>query len=113
MATQDQSSAIHSALAQIHNALTALDDLIASASTEQAKSLKPVYDQLVNLSTSLAKSQTVADDAVFKTVTADLKSQAAQLQKEDAAMQKVLGEVDKAGKVVVYIGQGLALIAKL
>jgi hypothetical protein len=114
MPTQEQANAVGAALVQIRSAEKEISDLIDNASSNDlAKDLNAILNQFTTVATNLAQAQTIADDALFKTVTSKLKDQAVQLQKQEVAMQKVLVQADKAGKIVGYVGQAISAIAKL
>ena len=102
------------ALAQIRAAEQALDDVIANtANPDTLSALAGVYSQLTSIATSLIQAQTASDDTVFTQLAASLNGQAKSLKASEALIQHLITQAATAGKVIGYLTQAAAFIAKL
>lgn len=114
MPTTEQSQNIAAALAQIRAAERGLDDVVAStADAEDLSVLAGVYSQLTSFAMSLIQAQTTSDDLLFDKVKINLNAQATSLQASRDLIQHAIDDVATAAKIIGYLAQAAALIAKL
>ena len=114
MPTEAQFQSTAAALAQIRWAERTLDDVIAStANSDSLGALAAVYGQLTSVATSLIHAQTTSNDAVFTQVTIGLNAQAKSLKASQALIQHAIADAATAGKIIGFLAEAGALIAKL
>jgi negative regulator of replication initiation len=114
MPTLTQQTTVSGAIDAIRNAENALTDQIqASTETLTAIKLTHEYNNLDSYLSELLHAQNAADDVTFANATEALQARADGLQADEAAIKAIIADVATAGKVVSYIAQALALIAKL
>jgi hypothetical protein len=114
MPTEEQVAAVSSAIMAIRNAQILLTQQIRTASeTLIAIKLTHEYNNLDSCLSSLLQAQNAADDTVFVATTGRIKSTADSLKADAATVQSMIKDVQIAGKLIGYVTQALALIAKL
>ncbi len=114
MPTPDQRSNVSSAILAIRSAQNLLQLQISNSSdTLTAIKLTNEYNSLDSRVTQLVHAQIAADDAIFSQAMATLKSPTGGLQADEATIKKIISDVGTAEKVVNYITQALAFIAKI
>jgi hypothetical protein len=102
------------ALAQIRSAEQALDNVIATtANPDTLNTLAGIYSQLTSVATSLIQAQTTADDGVFTQMAVSLNGQAKSLKASQALIQHLITDAATAGKIIGYLTQAAAFIARL
>jgi hypothetical protein len=114
MATDTQADSLIDALSEIRSAECALDDIIAEATTpSEMGGLSMVYSQLTATANMIVQAQIAADEATFAHVTAGLKAQSTVLQQNEATIQKITKDVDRAAEVAGYLAKAAGLIVSL
>jgi hypothetical protein len=111
MSNKDQLQAMTDALKQIRLAEQALDDLHEkTAGSDAHMAISAVYRQLNNVAQSIIQARTIADDNVFKQVTADMKGQANALKASEKSIKKIINDAKIAGAILGYIAQAATII---
>jgi len=90
--------------------------LQASRATTDLTKLLQINNEMMGIQALIdqgAQAQAAADDSAFTQATASLKTQSGMLNDMGAQVAQVVSDADSAGKIVGYITQALALIAKL
>jgi hypothetical protein len=114
MPTLNQQSAVAAAINSIRTAENLLTDQIqASNDTLQAIKLTHEYNNLDSFLSQLLHAQNAADDASFTNAIDALKTQTDGLEADEKTIKGIIADVATAGKVVGYITQALAFIAKV
>jgi ABC-type phosphate transport system auxiliary subunit len=114
MPTPAQQTAIAQAITSIRSAENLLTDQIQTSSdTLKAIKLTHEYNNLDSYLSELLHAQNAADDASFAVATQALQTRTDGLQADEAKIKKIVADVATAGKVVGYITDALAFIAKL
>lgn len=114
MSTASQKQNLIAAVMQIRAAEQLLLDVSRSSSdTAQLIQINTEYTHLDSYLSQILHAQALTDDAEFASATAMLKGQASVLEMDQKAIDKVVGDVATAGKIVGYIAQAVQIIAKL
>jgi negative regulator of replication initiation len=114
MPTLTQQTAVAGAIDAIRDAENLLTDQIqASTDTLTAIKLTHQYSNLDSYLSELLHIQNAADDASFTNATQALQARSDGLKADEATIKAIVADVATAGKVIGYIAQALAFIAKL
>ena len=114
MSTASQKQNLIAAVMQIRAAEQLLLDVSRSSSnTAQLIRINTEYTHLDSYLSQILHAQALTDDAEFASATTMLKGQASVLEVDQKAIDKVVGDVATAGKIVGYIAQAVQIIAKL
>lgn len=114
MPTPTQLDMCADALSQIRNAEQTLDDVIANtADADSLATLASVYSHLTSCATTLIQSQTTSDDDLFAHFSTSLQGQASALEADEALIKQIISDAADAGKVLGYLAQAVALIARI
>ena len=101
----------------VHQLTLLLTELLiaARATADLAKSIK-INSEMMAVQTVLntaVQAQTAADDDQFSQACQNLNAQAAMLTAMEAQVAAIVADVASAGRIIGYIGQAVALIARL
>lgn len=114
MPTPDQQSDVAGAIDAIRSAQNLIQQQVnAAINTQTAIKLTNEYNNLDSALSQLLHAQNAADDAIFASITATLKSETAGLQADEDAIKGIIKDVETAVTIVGYIAKALAFIAKL
>jgi len=114
MPTEKQKQALVDANTQIRSAEQLLKQASDAASDPGILAkIGKEYNRLDCFLYQLSHAQTIDDDDDFTSATTALKQQAATLQADQAAIEKIVGDVKTAADISGYIADALKNIAKL
>jgi hypothetical protein len=85
----------------------------ATADPDTLDKINAIYKVVQSCMDQAAQAQAAADDALFEQATSALKTQAKMLEGMEAQIKSIISDVALAGRIVGYIAQAIALVAKL
>jgi hypothetical protein len=114
MPTLTELTAVSQAIGAIRQAEDLLTAQIqATDNTLTAIKLTHEYNNLDSYLSELLHAQNATDDTAFSNSTQSLKGRSDGLQADEKRIKAIVGDMATAEKVVGYIAQALAIIAKL
>jgi hypothetical protein len=114
MPTPEQGKSLLDAVSEIRAAQDLLREASYAASDVAVLiKINTAYTHLDSVITQTLHAQTVTDDVLFAGAVDALKQEASRLAAEEAQVKSIIADVNKAAKIVGYIGQAAGLIAGL
>ena len=114
MSIADQKQALFDVITQLRQAEQSLLEVSRTINDPaQLIQINTEYTHLDSWIFQLLHAQSTADDALFGSAISTLKQQASSLSANKDHIQKIVGDVAKAAKIVGYLEKAMGYIAKL
>jgi len=114
MPTDTQKQSLLDAVSNIRSAEQLLvQESRATSDPGKLTQISIEYNQLDSFLSQLLHAQAIADDTDFAVAAASLKKQANTLQLEQKDIEKIVSDIKIAARIVGYVAQALAIIAKI